>query len=114
MLEASVQGTPNVCYNLYMPFYGFKPNVKEQVVNKAKRVFGTSAKISVVGERMPKTDPKLKAVYRTVCSINGTEVAHVEHWDWRKSYKLLAEIVAGLDPNEVLRKVPVNEGTASS
>lgn len=76
-----------------MAFYGFKPNPKQLVVNKAHALFGNEVDVQVTGER-PSVDRcrelKLQlGVYYVECIINGKIIATCNARDWRKAYRAL-------------------------
>lgn len=76
-----------------MPFYGFKLNPKQQVVAKAKNLFGRDIKVNVTGKRLSPLECKglgiVSGSYLVTCSINGKEIADANLRDWRKAYGLL-------------------------
>lgn len=61
----------------------FKTNPRQLVINKATNLFGRTAKVKVVGQRM-KTGQ-----YNVSCTIDGTASCEANHRDWRKAYGLL-------------------------
>lgn len=76
-----------------MPIYGFKPNPKQLVLNKAKRLFGNDASVDVTGTRPSPLDCKRLSipagVYYVECIVNGECIATAKARDWRKAYNLL-------------------------
>jgi hypothetical protein len=76
-----------------MPIYGFKPNPKQQVINKARALFGRDAKIEVIGTRPSPLDCKRlgipAGVYHVECFVNGEFIATAHTKNWRKAYNLL-------------------------
>lgn len=76
-----------------MPFYGFKPNPKQLVINKAKRLFGNDAKVDVTGTRPSPLDCKRygipTGVYYVECFVDGQFIAAAHTKNWRKAYGLL-------------------------
>lgn len=80
-----------------MPIYGFKPNPKQQVINKAKRLFGNDAKVDVTGTRPSPLDCKRmslpQGVYYVECFVNDQCIATANTKNWRKAYGLLVAAV---------------------
>jgi hypothetical protein len=78
-------------------FYSFKPNSKQLVANMAVKLYGTSAKVVVTGQRLsPLTCKQLSMPsdsYLTECTVDGKFIAQANSRDWRKSYKLLVTAV---------------------
>jgi len=78
-------------------YYGFKPNPKQLVTNKARALFGDAAKIVVNGARvtpaLAKEKPALGGTYYVECVVDGKLVASTSNKDWRKAYKLLVVAV---------------------
>lgn len=76
-----------------MPFYGFKPNPRQLVINKAKNLFGREAKVRVTGTRPSPLDAKQlnipAGVYYVECFVNGDFIAMAHTKNWRKAYNLL-------------------------
>ena len=76
-----------------MPIYGFKPNPKQLVLNKAKRLFGNDAKVDITGTRPSPLDCKRmslpQGVYYVECFVNEQLIATAKSRDWRKAYNLL-------------------------
>jgi hypothetical protein len=76
-----------------MTFYGFKPNPKQQVVDKAGRLFGREANVDVTGARQSPLDCKRMSLptgsYYVECTVDGKLIATAHSKDWRKAYKLL-------------------------
>mgnify|MGYP001566833846 CR=1 FL=1 len=76
-----------------MPFYGFKPNPKQLVVNKAKALFGREVKVDVTGTRPTPLDCKRygipTGVYYVECFVGGKLIATTHTKNWRKAYNLL-------------------------
>lgn len=75
-------------------YYGFKPNPKQLVIDKAKRLFGRDVKVAVTGTRPGATDSKklgiVAGTYYVECFINDKLVAVASTKNWRKAYSLLA------------------------
>lgn len=77
-----------------MPFYGFKANPKQLVVNKAQALFGRNIKVQVTGKRY-KSPLEAKALgikpgsYYVECFIDGQTVGTASTNNWRKAYGLL-------------------------
>lgn len=80
-----------------MPIYGFKPNPKQLVINKAKRLFGEGAKVEVTGTRPSPLDAKRmslpQGVYYVECFVNEQLIATAHTKNWRKAYNLLTVAV---------------------
>jgi hypothetical protein len=76
--------------------FSFKPNPKQQVINKASRLFGKTSKIEVTGSR---TTPQS---YHVECNVNGQFLASANHKNWRKAYNLLVIEVERAYENKVL------------
>lgn len=76
-----------------MPIYGFKPNPKQLVESKAKRLFGRDAKVKVLGSRPSPLECKSLAIpqghYYVECFVNGQAAGTAHLKDWRKAYGLL-------------------------
>lgn len=76
-----------------MSFYGFKPNPRQLVYNKAKALFGREAKVDVRGTRLSPLESKLNNMpsktYLVECDINDKHTASAHHANWRKAYNLL-------------------------
>ncbi len=76
-----------------MPFYGFKVNPKQRVIDKTKALFGRNIKVNVTGKRLTPLECKALGIpsesYLVACAINGKEVASANLRDWRKAYGLL-------------------------
>ena len=76
-----------------MPFYGFKPNPKQLVVNKAKTLFGRDSKVNVTGNRPSALECKSlgvpAGVYVVECFVNDKSIAAAHTKSWRKAYSLL-------------------------
>lgn len=76
-----------------MPIYGFKPNPKQLVVNKAKSLFGRDAKVVVTGTRLKADAAKELSLpndsYFVQCHINGELRGTAHTKNWRKAYNLL-------------------------
>ncbi len=76
-----------------MPIYGFKPNPKQLVINKARNLFGRDAKVEVTGTRPSPLDAKQlgipDGVYYVECFVNGEHIASAHTRNWRKAYNLL-------------------------
>lgn len=76
-----------------MPIYGFKPNPKQLVINKAKALFGREAKVEVTGTRPSPLDAKQLNIpagaYYVECFVNGDHIASANTKNWRKAYNLL-------------------------
>ena len=74
-------------------YYGFKINPKQQVVNKAKQLFGRDSKVVVSGTRPSPLDCKQLGIpagnYYVDCTINNMHIASANAKDWRKAYLLL-------------------------
>ncbi len=74
-------------------YYGFKPNPKQLVTNKARALYGDAAKIVVNGARVTPEIAKEKIVpngtYYVECIVDGKTVASTHNKDWRKAYRLL-------------------------
>lgn len=74
-------------------YYGFKPNPKQLVFNKAKNLFGRDAKVQITGTRPSPLDVKQldipKGCYYVECFINGNFIAKANDRNWRKAYNLL-------------------------
>jgi len=81
-------------YSLFMAnFYGFKVNAKQQVLDKAKNLFGKDAKVSVTGRRPTPLECKSLGIpegtYYVECFINNKHIASAHMRNWRKAYGLL-------------------------
>lgn len=76
-----------------MPVYGFKPNPKALVSNKAKALFGRETKVVVTGARPTPLDAKQLGIptgtYFVECHVDGKFIGSAHHRDWRKAYNLL-------------------------
>lgn len=90
-----------------MPIYGFKPNPKQLVINKAKRLFGNDAKVEVTGTRPSPLDCKRygipAGVYYVECFVNGDHIASAHTKNWRKAYNLLVVEVEKVYENALHR-----------
>jgi hypothetical protein len=77
-----------------MSTYGFKPNPKQLVVNKAHNLFGRDANVKVTGTRPSPLDCKRlgipSGVYYVECFVGGRHLASAHTRNWRKAYNLLA------------------------
>ena len=77
-----------------MPIYGFKPNPKQRVYDKAHKLFGREADVNVTGTRPSPLDCKRLSipagVYYVECFVNGQMIATAYTKNWRKAYDLLA------------------------
>lgn len=74
-------------------FFGFKPNPKQQVTNKAKSLFGVDTKIMVTGTRPSPLNCKAIGVssgsYFVECFIDDKLIATASHRNWRTAYRAL-------------------------
>lgn len=78
-------------------FYSFKPNPKQAVENKAKKLFGRDAKVKVLGTRPSPLECKNLSIpeghYYVECFVNGQATGSAHLKDWRKAYvALVAEV----------------------
>lgn len=79
-----------------MSFYGFKPNPRQRVVNKAKTMYGVMPyDVKAVGCRPDVARSKElnipHGMYYVECLVKNQKVASAFHKDWRKAYNLLLE-----------------------
>ncbi len=76
-----------------MPAYGFKPNPKALVTNKARALYGREAKVVVTGSRPSPLDAKtlgiLSGSYFVECHVDGKFIGSAQHKNWRRAYNLL-------------------------
>ena len=76
-----------------MPIYGFKPNPKQRVEDKARRLYGRDSKVKVTGNRPTPLECKSLGIpdgsYHVECIVNGQSIATAHLRDWRKAYGLL-------------------------
>lgn len=74
-------------------FYGFKINPKQQVVDKAKSLFGRDSKVKVTGNRPTPLECKSlglpEGTYHVECFVNDKLIANAHMRNWRKAYGLL-------------------------
>ena len=75
----------------------FKVDVKTQVNNKFKELFGKTLKPVVTGQRLSPHDCVAAGIkggaydgmYVTEVTLDGQLICTAQHRDWRKAYKLL-------------------------
>ena len=77
-----------------MPFYSFKPNPKQRVIDKAKNLFGRGSKVNVTGFRSASGANHNGVViprgaYVVECFLNDKSIAIAHSKNWRKAYGLL-------------------------
>jgi hypothetical protein len=88
-----------------MAYYGFKPNPKQLVINKAMSVFGREAKIKVTGARLTPIECKVSTLpddsYHVECIVDGQVVGQSNSRNWRNAYKQLAEKIGALKSQNV-------------
>ncbi len=76
-------------------YYGFKPNPKQLVVNKASTLFGECGKlkVTITGTRPTSLDCVKYGIpvgsYHVECFVGGKFIASAHTKNWRKAYNLL-------------------------